>query len=290
MTYSLITSIGVLYLGLVVLLAVVSSCTSLPEPNPGNASSRSTSTVLTHPREFRALEVVPLYTYEIVNTYPHDPKAFTQGLAFEEDILYEGTGLRGQSTLRKVELETGHILRLRELPPELFGEGVTIYRDKLIQLTLQSHLGFVYHKGSFELLREFNYPAEGWGITYDGRRLIMSDGSSTLRFLDPETLEEIGWIEVHDRNGPVARLNELEYVRGEIYANVWKTDRIARIAPQTGQVVGWINLQGLLSPEELNDRVDALNGIAYDAKNDRLFVTGKFWPKVFEVKLVLSKE
>jgi len=273
-----------------VLLGVVSSCSSLSGPNPDDSSSRPTSIVLRRPGDLSALEAVPLSTYQIVNTYPHDPKAFTQGLAFEEDILYEGTGLRGQSTLRKVELETGHILRLRELPPEFFGEGVTIYRDKLIQLTLQSHLGFVYHKGSFELLREFNYSAEGWGITYDGRRLIMSDGSSTLRFLDPETLEEIGSIEVHDRNGPVARLNELEYVCGEIYANVWKTDRIARIAPLTGQVVGWINLQALLSPEELNDRVDALNGIAYDAKNDRLFVTGKFWPKVFEVKLVLSKE
>ncbi len=232
-------------------------------------------------------EVVPLYTYKIVNTYPHDRNAFTQGLVFEDGILYEGTGLHGQSTLRKVELETGNILRILTLPAQFFGEGVTIHGNKLIQLTWQSNVGFVYDKESFELLREFNYPTEGWGITHDGKRLIMSDGTSTLHFLDPATFQEIGQIEVYDRNGPVTKLNELEYVQGEIYANIWKTDRIARIAPLTGQVMGWIELENILSPEDRNHRVDALNGIAYDAKNDRLFVTGKFWPKIIEIEMIL---
>jgi len=228
--------------------------------------------------------VVPVYTYNVVNTYPHDRGAFTQGLVFENGILYEGTGLRGRSTLRRVELETGDILQIRELPAQFFGEGVTIYGDKIIQLTWKSHVGFVYDKDSFELLREFNYPTEGWGITHDGKRLIMSDGTSTLHLLDPETFEEIGLIEVHDNVGPVTGLNELEYVQGEIYANVWKTDNITRIEPQTGQVIGWIELGGLLHPKYYSGPVGVLNGIAYDTKNDRLFVTGKLWPRLFEIE------
>ena len=234
---------------------------------------------------FSCSVVIPDYTYKVVNTYPHDRDAFTQGLVFENGVLYEGTGLRGHSTLRRVELETGYILQIRELPAQFFGEGVTIYGNKIIQLTWQSNVGFVYDKESFELLQEFNYPTEGWGITHDGKRLIMSDGTSTLHFLDPETFEEIGRIEVLDRGSPVTRLNELEYVQGEIYANVWQTDLIARIAPLTGQVTGWIDLKGLLGPEDRSEPVDVLNGIAYDAENDRLFVTGKLWPKLFEIEL-----
>jgi glutamine cyclotransferase len=204
---------------------------------------------------------------------------------FEEGILYEGTGKLGRSSLRTVELETGDVLRFRLLPAQLFGEGVAVYGDKIFQLTWKSRVGFVYDKDSFEFLRIFTYPTEGWGLTHDDQRLIMSDGTSTLHFLDPETLEETGQVGVYDNYEPVARLNELEYVRGEIFANVWQTDRIVRIDPQTGQVTGWIDLTGLLSEE---DRVEvgALNGIAYDAADDRLFVTGKLWPKIFEIELV----
>ena len=231
-------------------------------------------------------DAIPVYTYNIVNTYPHDRSAFTQGLVFEDGFLYEGTGLYGQSTLRRVELETGDILQIRGLPDQFFGEGITIYGDKIIQLTWQSNVGFVYDKNSFELLQQFNYSTEGWGITHDGERLIMSDGTSKLHFLDPQTFEEIGQLAVFDDNGPVTRLNELEYVQGEIYANVWQTDRIARISPATGRVVGWIDLEGILTAEDLSEPVDVLNGIAYDADTDRLFVTGKLWPKLFEIDLI----
>jgi glutamine cyclotransferase len=229
---------------------------------------------------------IPVYSYNIVDTYPHDRDAFTQGLVFENGVLYEGTGLLRRSTLRRVELETGDILQIRELSDQFFGEGITIYGDEIIQLTWQSHIGFVYDKNSFELLQEFSYSTEGWGITHDGTRLVMSDGTSTLHFLDPQTFEEIGHVEVFDANGAVTRLNELEYVQGEIYANVWQTDWVARIAPETGRVVGWIDLGGLLSAEDLSQPVDVLNGIAYDAQTDRLFVTGKLWPKLFEIELI----
>jgi len=207
-------------------------------------------------------------------------------LVFEEGVLYEGTGLNGRSTLRRVELETGEVLQIHELPAQFFGEGVTVYGNDIIQLTWQSHVGFVYDRDSFELLQEFNYSTQGWGITHDGERLIMSDGTATLYFLDPETFEEIGRVGVYDNDGSVNRLNELEYVQGEIYANVWQTNCIARIDPQTGQVVGWIELKGLLTPEDRSEPVDVLNGIAYDAENARLFVTGKLWPKLFEIELI----
>jgi glutamine cyclotransferase len=231
-------------------------------------------------------DVIPVYSYNIVNTYPHDRDAFTEGLVFENGVLYEGTGLLERSTLRRVELETGDILQIRELSDQFFGEGITIYGDKIIQLTWQSNIGFVYDKNSFELLQEFNYSTQGWGITHDGTRLIMSDGTSTLHFLDPQTFEEIGHLEVFDNDGSVTRLNELEYVQGQIYANVWQTDWVARIAPETGRVVGWIDLRGLLTAEDRSEPVDVLNGIAYDAETDRLFVTGKLWPKLFEIELV----
>jgi len=257
-------------LGLSVLLVVASgfSCSDNSEsPIPGNSDAI-------------------IYTYNVVNTYPHDRTAFTQGLVFEDDVLYEGTGQYGYSTLRRVELETGDILQIRELSEQFFGEGITIYGDEIIQLTWQSNIGFVYDKESFELLQEFNYSTEGWGITHDGTRLIMSDGTSTLHFLDPQTFEEIGQLEVLDNDTPIARLNELEYIQGEIYANVWQEDWVVRIAPQTGQVVGWIELRGLLTAEDRSEPVDVLNGIAYDAMTERLFVTGKLWPKLFEIELI----
>jgi len=234
--------------------------------------------------------ITPVYGYRIVNVYPHDRKAFTQGLIFAEDgFLYEGTGLYGESSLRKVELETGKVFKIHHLPPQFFGEGITLWKDKLIQLTWREKTGFVYDKESFRLLREFSYATEGWGITHDGKRLIMSDGTATLYFLDPNTFEVIGQIEVKDKGMPIANLNELEYVKGEIYANVWLTDRIARISPDTGQVMAWIDLKGLLSEEDRAQPIDVLNGIAYDAKRDRIFVTGKLWPKLFEIELVAPK-
>ena len=230
--------------------------------------------------------VIPVYSYKVVNTYPHDRSAFTEGLVFEDGVLYEGTGLRGYSNLRRVKLETGEILQICELLPQFFGEGVTIYGDKIIRLTWQSNIGFVYDKYSFKLLQEFNYPDEGWGITHDGKHLIVSDGTSTLHFLNPDTFEEISQIEVSANNIPVTRINELEYIQGEIYANIWLTELIARIDPLSGQVIGWIDLKGILSPEDDSEAVDVLNGIAYDPKNSRLFVTGKFWPKLFEIELI----
>jgi glutamine cyclotransferase len=229
------------------------------------------------------------YTYKVVNTFPHDQNAFTQGLVFEDGVLYEGTGLTGRSTLRKVELETGNILQLRKLPDEFFGEGITIYGSHIIQLTFLSNTGFVYNKDTFELVREFNYPTQGWGITHNGRHLIMSDGTPVLYFLDPETFERISRITVYDRDVLVWNLNELEYVEGQIYANVWGVERIARIEPETGQVLGWIDMKGLVARQDRTEDEAVLNGIAYDKENGRLFVTGKFWPKLFEIKLIPAK-
>jgi glutamine cyclotransferase len=227
-----------------------------------------------------------LYTYKVVETYAHDQRAFTQGLTYENGIMYEATGLYGRSTLRKVDPTTGSILQIIEIPAEFFGEGVTVYGDKVIQLTYKSGVGFVYNKDSFKLLRKFSYSTEGWGITHDSERLIMSDGTATLYFLNPDTFEQIGRIEVRDKGSLVRGLNELEYVKGEVYANVWPTERIVRIDPGTGRVVGWIYMDGLSNLLGKSGEIDVLNGIAYDAVGDRLFVTGKFWPKLFEIKIV----
>ncbi len=228
----------------------------------------------------------PVYSFEVVNIYPHDPAAFTQGLVFEDGFLYEGTGLRGSSTLRKVELTTGVILQQLELDEQYFGEGITIFNENIIQLTWTSQVGFVYDKKTFEQLQQFSYSYEGWGITHDGIHLIVSDGTSVLHFLDPETFAEVSLVYVYDSRGPVTRLNELEYIQGEIYANVWQTDFIARIDPHTGRVTGWIDLTGLLAEDSSEQPVDVLNGIAYDTESDRLFVTGKLWPQLFEINLV----
>jgi glutamine cyclotransferase len=221
----------------------------------------------------------------IINTYPHDRQAFTQGLVLDQGTLYEGTGLRGRSSLRRVDLTTGRVLQVHALPAQFFGEGITVYGPHIIQLTWQSQVGFVYDKSNFTLIRQFTYPTEGWGITHDGQRLIMSDGTSMLYFLHPQTLSEIGQLHVRDDKGPVARLNELEYVQDSIYANLWQTDRIARIDPESGRVTAWIDLTGLLQREDRIGQVDVLNGIAYDADRDRLFVTGKLWPKLFEIQI-----
>ena len=229
---------------------------------------------------------IPVYTYKVINVYPHDRNAFTQGLVFDNGDLIEGTGLYHRSSLRRVSLKTGEILQYHELPPHLFGEGVAIHNNKIIQLTWQSNVGFVYDKDSFKLLRKFNYPTEGWGITFDGEHLVMSDGTANLFFLHPDSFEEQKRIKVRDNNGAVKRLNELEFIEGEIYANVFQTDRIARINPKTGRVVGWIDLTGILATEERGRPVDVLNGIAYDSENNRLFVTGKLWHKLFEIKLI----
>lgn len=222
----------------------------------------------------------------MVRAYPHDRAAFTQGLAFDEEgALYESTGQRGQSSLRRVELSTGAVKQRHDLAPALFGEGITVFADRIIQLTWQAGRAFVYDKASFDLLHEFAYRTEGWGLTHDGRRLIMSDGTATLYFRRPDTFTETSRVTVRDHRGPVIRLNELEYVRGEILANIWQTDRVARIDPQTGHVIGWIELAGLLQPSDRHQPVDVLNGIAYDPRTDRLFVTGKWWPRLFEITL-----
>ena len=227
---------------------------------------------------------LPTYGYQIVNVFPHDAKAFTQGLQFLDGVLYEGTGQVGQSSIRRVELATGKVLQKRDVPAPHFGEGITVWKNDLIELTWQTHVAFVYDRATFEPRKQFNYPGEGWGLTQDARSLIMSDGSDELRILDPLTFGERRRIKVTAVGAPLRNLNELEYVKGEIFANVWQTDYIARIAPDTGKVSGYIDLRGLLTPAE-RAATDVLNGIAYDAGHDRLFVTGKWWPKVFEIKI-----
>jgi glutamine cyclotransferase len=224
-------------------------------------------------------------TYRVVATYPHDRNAFTQGLVIDNGVLYEGTGLNGRSSLRRVDLASGAVLQSVALDQQYFGEGITTWGDQIIQLTWQSQQGFVYDKDTFELLKTFAYPGEGWGLTHDDRSLIMSDGTPAIRFLDPVTLHETRRITVTDQGQPVVKLNELEYVHGEILAHVWQTDRVVRISPDDGRVIGWIDLSGLLSAEDRQQPVDVLNGIAYDAAHDRLFVTGKLWPRLFEIEL-----
>ncbi len=230
--------------------------------------------------------ITPVHSYKLVNTYPHSQKSFTQGLVIDKGILYEGTGLRGRSRLLKVDIKTGSILKAARLPDYFFGEGVTIYKDKIIQLTWLSGNGFIYDKESLGLLSSFKYDTQGWGITHDSERLIMSDGTAHLYFLDPMTLKKTGQIEVLDNGEPVSLLNELEYINGHIYANVWKTDRIALIDPKNGQVTAWIDLGRLKELAGGDNDKKTLNGIAYDADENRLFVTGKLWPAIYEIKIV----
>ncbi len=242
---------------------------------------------------FAAEAPIPVWGYRVVHAYPHDRGAFTEGLFWKDGYLYESTGLNGRSTIRQVRLETGEVVQKVALPDELFGEGIVEWKDRLIGLTWQSQLGFVLDRKTFELKGRFSYPGEGWGLTHDDREIIMSDGTAELRFLDPETLRETHRVKVAAGGEPVTQLNELEWVDGEIFANVWQTNRIARIDPKTGHVVGWIDLAGLLRTgssgprrEDADPNVDVLNGIAWDAATRRLFVTGKYWPKLFEIQLV----
>jgi glutaminyl-peptide cyclotransferase len=227
----------------------------------------------------------PVAGYRVVHVFPHDSQAFTQGLVYLDGVFYEGTGLNGRSTIRKVKIETGQVMQMQKLDSQYFGEGIAILNDTLFQLTWQSGIAFLYDRATFTRTGTFSYTGEGWGLTHDGRRLIMSDGTGTLRFIDPASHKEISRLAVRDGGRPVLNLNELEYIKGEVFANVWQTDRIARISPKTGEVSGWIDLKGLLpASEQAPDAV--LNGIAYDAAGDRLFVTGKLWPKVFEIRIV----
>ena len=225
------------------------------------------------------------WTYQVVNTYPHDREAFTQGLEYRNGFLYEGTGLHGRSSLRKVKLETGIVLQKLSLPPQFFGEGISVVGDRIVQLTWQSETGFVWGLQDFKLQRQFTYRGEGWGLATDGRHLYFSDGTDEIRVLDSQTLAETRRIRVRENGRPLKDLNELEWVEGEILANVWQTDRIVKINPLTGRVTGSIDLTGILPwPERAG--TDVLNGIAYDAAGKRLFVTGKLWPKLFHIRLV----
>lgn len=264
--------------GLLLVLALLAACGGNANPPANSAPAAKSSPA-------------PEYTYKIVKAYPHDPKAFTQGLQYYQGFLYEGTGGREGddffSSIRKVDLETGRVLKKYDLPRDYFGEGITVFGDKLYQLTWQEMTAFVYDLNDFKLLREIRYSGEGWGLTTDGTDLIMSDGTHVLRFVDPESFKTKRTIVVRDDSGrPIARLNELEFIKGEIWANVWETPFILRIDPETGKLLGRIDFSDLVAQiRASNRRADVLNGIAYDSAGDRVFITGKLWDKVFEVQI-----
>jgi glutamine cyclotransferase len=230
-------------------------------------------------------EGVSHYTYEVVHIWPHDTRAFTQGLVFRKGSILESTGLNGESSLREVEWQTGRVVKQVTVPRQYFAEGLAVLDAKAYQLTFKNQKGFIYDADTFQMLGEFTYDGEGWGLTTDGRLLILSDGTSRIRFIDPTTFMVVRTIEVQDGGKKVDRLNELEFIRDEIFANVWQTDRVVRIDAETGRVRGVIDFTGLLAPADRKAMTDVLNGIAYDPENDRLFVTGKCWPKLFEVRL-----
>src|SRR5512135_705243 len=270
----------ILWASFMLFIAACGSVTATP------AHSSGISPISTLPSNPVSPQAIPTFSYKVIQSYPHDRAAYTEGLAFDnQGTLYESTGLNGRSSLRRVDLNSGQVLQSIDLSPQYFGEGITIVGDEIIQLTWKTHVGFVYDKASFNLLKTFSYATEGWGLTNDGQQLIMSDGTATLHFLSINTVQEIKQIQVHDNHGPIVMLNELEYIRGEIFANVWQTDRIARISPDTGQVLGWLVLTGLDAQLDRSQPIDVLNGIAYDAPHDRLFVTGKLWPEIFEITL-----
>jgi glutamine cyclotransferase len=224
-------------------------------------------------------------SYEVVGTYPHDPEAFLQGLVWHDGGFYESTGLYGESTLRRVEFPSGRVLKKISLPADLFGEGLALVENHLVQITWQTHRGFVYDRETFRLIREFTYDTEGWGITYDGKNLIMSDGSSALTYLDPQTYQPVKKLNVTMNGRPVLELNELEFIEGEIWSNVWQTDMILRIDPSTGKVTSYLDMRGVLPREFRTGHEDVLNGIAYDAEHKRIFISGKKWPRIIEIKL-----
>jgi glutamine cyclotransferase len=244
------------------------------------------SLVICLPGYARDPEPVPAkFSYAIVSRYPHDASAFTQGLVWDQDKVYEGTGLFGRSSLRRVDLRTGAIQQVIEYEKHIFAEGITVFQNKIYQLTWKNNVVFAYDQQSFSLIKTWPLSGEGWGLTHDGRNLIMSDGTAALYFLDPDTMNEKRRITVHDQTGPIHNLNELEYIKGLVYANIWKSNRIAMIDPGSGRVVGWIDLSGLQDSLNQAEQQDVLNGIMYDAEDDRLFVTGKLWPTLFEIRL-----
>ena len=261
--------------------------TSTPALPPPTATPLTAAANVDSPLSPPTPAILQRYTYRVINTLPHDPNAFTQGLVYADDIFYEGTGRNGQSSLRKVEPTTGAVFQQHNLDEQYFGEGIALFGDKIYQLTWQSNTGFIYDKATFAELSRFAYPTEGWGITDNGSELIMSDGTATLYFWDPETLQETRRLEVLYQGEPLVRLNELEYFDDAIWANVWQTDAVVRIDPTTGVVNGLVDLRGLLDyAPAFTTPVDVLNGIAYDETTGRLFVTGKLWPAVFEIELV----
>jgi glutamine cyclotransferase len=231
----------------------------------------------------------PIYTFEVVNTYPHDAYAFTQGLVIQDGMLVESTGLNGRSSLRHVDLASGNVLKKVDVSEQYFAEGLTIFKGRIFQLTWKAGKGFIYDSATFERSGEFSYSGEGWGLTHDDRSLILSDGTNEIRFINPENFSVERTIKVTAGGKKIDELNELEYVKGEIFANIWQDDRIVRIDPSSGAVLGWIDLTGLLSATDRTPQTNVLNGIAYDAAADRLFVTGKLWPKLFEIKLKLKQ-
>lgn len=274
-----------------VFLSALVACSGCPPANPPDdpCPSEGETPSEGEPQEGQEPPPGPIhYSYVMVAVFPHDEAAFTQGLVYENGVFFEGTGLYGESSLRRVIPETGIVAQQTDLAKQYFGEGIAVIGDRIIQLTWREHVAFVYNKDTFERIGQFNYTGEGWGLAYDGARLIMSDGTPKLRFLDPITYQETGTIQVRDGGQSITRLNELEFIDGEVYANIWQTDLIARIDPATGSVTGWINLAGLLEAAGASRAPDVLNGIAYDAAADRLFVTGKKWPYLFEIDLVES--
>jgi glutamine cyclotransferase len=278
---------GVIKTAHILLAPVIAMALSACQPNNANPSPSATTPPPTPPlstTETPPEPDIPTYRYKIVNTYPHDPQAFTQGLEFHDGYLYEGTGLKGKSSLRRVELRTGRVVQIHRLPSEYFGEGITILGDKIYQLTWQNGVCFVYDRRTFRQITQFRYDGEGWGLTNDGKHLIMSDGSEVITFRDPDTFAEVRKITVRAQGKPVKNLNELEYIEGEIWANIWYSDIIARIDPSTGIVKAWVDMEGLPVPNR--DIEAVLNGIAYDRQNKRIFVTGKNWSKLFEIELV----
>lgn len=269
-TLALVAAAAVIFLIVLLLRAGPAN-----QPNAiSNANNQSTS-------DARAQQV----SYEVVSSYPHDPTSFTQGLVWHEGTLYESTGLKGESKLRRLEFPSGRVLKEISLASEFFGEGLALVDSRLIQLTWQSHKGFVYDLNSFRQLQEFAYDTEGWGLTYDGKNLILSDGSSDLFYLDPQTLKRVRKLAVTMNGKPISELNELEFIEGEIWANVWQTDLIVRIDPSTGHVASFLNLKGILAPSDKTGREDVLNGIAYDPEQKRIFITGKLWPRIFEIRV-----
>lgn len=279
------------YFFIVFIFLSLASCNGSSSNSNNSSNKPNTNVSNTTPKTNSG--PVPVYSYDIVKTYPHDGKAFTQGLVFYNGVFYEGTGgskARGDdffSSLRKVEIETGKVLQKSDLAPDYFGEGITIFNDKIYQITWQEHTAFVYDLNSFNLLQKFSYSGEGWGLTHDDKSLIMSDGTHVIRFINPETFETTRTIAVLDEKGkPIVRLNELEYIKGEIWANIWEEGWIARIDPANGKLLGRIDLEKFAKDEmDKDENADVLNGIAYDEATDRIFITGKKWKKLFEIKL-----